>query len=167
MSMFKWELVDPAPGQPVAPHQRLSWGNTSGLGAPACHRDVRGDVRVPDHHGAQPEPRDHDERNRDDLLPVDREGRRAELPRHVGLVRRWREGHLRPERRTGRRDRRDPDLRGRARARRRGDPLLGAEAVNRVLLPVVTGAVVMLIGFNLARSGHRHLSPRPIRGSGC
>jgi uracil-xanthine permease len=31
--MFKWELVDPKPGQAVAPHQRLSWGKTAGLGA--------------------------------------------------------------------------------------------------------------------------------------
>jgi uracil-xanthine permease len=33
MSMFKWDVVDPAPGQPVAPHQRLGWGKTAGLGA--------------------------------------------------------------------------------------------------------------------------------------
>ena len=33
MSMFKWHVVDPAPGQAVAPHQRLSWGKTVGLGA--------------------------------------------------------------------------------------------------------------------------------------
>lgn len=33
MSMFKWEVVDPAPGQAVAPNQRLSWGKTVGLGA--------------------------------------------------------------------------------------------------------------------------------------
>jgi len=33
MSMFKWDVVDPAPGQAVAPHQRLSWGKTVGLGA--------------------------------------------------------------------------------------------------------------------------------------
>jgi uracil-xanthine permease len=32
-SMFKWEVVDPAPGEAVAPHQRLSWGKTVGLGA--------------------------------------------------------------------------------------------------------------------------------------
>src|SRR6478672_11913001 len=31
--MFKWEVVDPAPGEPVAPHQRLAWGKTIGLGA--------------------------------------------------------------------------------------------------------------------------------------
>ncbi|WP_121255349.1 uracil-xanthine permease family protein [Nocardioides ferulae] len=33
MSMFKWDLVDPGPGEAVAPHQRLSWGKTAGLGA--------------------------------------------------------------------------------------------------------------------------------------
>ena len=33
MSMFKWEVVDPAPGEAVAPHQRLAWGKTVGLGA--------------------------------------------------------------------------------------------------------------------------------------
>jgi uracil-xanthine permease len=33
MSMFKWEVVDPAPGEAVAPHQRLPWGKTVGLGA--------------------------------------------------------------------------------------------------------------------------------------
>ncbi|WP_432479430.1 uracil-xanthine permease family protein [Nocardioides sp. GXQ0305] len=33
MSMFTWEVVDPAPGEAVAPHQRLAWGKTIGLGA--------------------------------------------------------------------------------------------------------------------------------------
>jgi uracil-xanthine permease len=33
MSMFKWEVVDPAPGEAVAAHQRLVWGKTVGLGA--------------------------------------------------------------------------------------------------------------------------------------
>lgn len=33
MSMFKWDVVDPAPGEAVAPHQRLAWGKTIGLGA--------------------------------------------------------------------------------------------------------------------------------------
>lgn len=32
-SMFKWDVVDPAPGEPVAPYQRLAWGKTVGLGA--------------------------------------------------------------------------------------------------------------------------------------
>ena len=33
MSMFTWDVVDPGPGQPVAPNQRLSWGKTIGIGA--------------------------------------------------------------------------------------------------------------------------------------
>src|SRR3954451_1697269 len=33
MSMFKWEVVDPAPGEAVAPQQRLAWGKTVGIGA--------------------------------------------------------------------------------------------------------------------------------------
>lgn len=33
MSMFKWDQVDPKPGEAVAPHQRLSWGKTTGIGA--------------------------------------------------------------------------------------------------------------------------------------
>ncbi|WP_235737389.1 uracil-xanthine permease family protein [Nocardioides alcanivorans] len=33
MSMFKWVEVDPEPGTPVLPHQRLPWGKTAGLGA--------------------------------------------------------------------------------------------------------------------------------------
>jgi uracil-xanthine permease len=32
-SMFKWEEVDPGPGEAVAPHQRLTWAKTVGLGA--------------------------------------------------------------------------------------------------------------------------------------
>ena len=33
MSMFKWEVVDPQPGQAVGPRQRLPWPKTIGLGA--------------------------------------------------------------------------------------------------------------------------------------
>ncbi|MFI2707707.1 solute carrier family 23 protein, partial [Nocardioides sp. CER28] len=32
-SLFTWKVVDPAPGEPVAPDERLSWGKTVGLGA--------------------------------------------------------------------------------------------------------------------------------------
>src|SRR3954449_2717405 len=32
-SMFQRDGVDPAPGEPVAPHQRLPWGKTIGVGA--------------------------------------------------------------------------------------------------------------------------------------
>jgi uracil-xanthine permease len=33
MSMFKWDVIDPAPGEAVAPGQRLPWGKTIGVGA--------------------------------------------------------------------------------------------------------------------------------------
>ncbi len=33
VSMFKWDVVDPGPGEPVAPDQRLAWGKTVGIGA--------------------------------------------------------------------------------------------------------------------------------------
>ena len=33
MSMFKWDVVDPAPGEAVGPQQRLAWGKTVGIGA--------------------------------------------------------------------------------------------------------------------------------------
>jgi uracil-xanthine permease len=33
MSMFKWDVVDPAPGQAVGPRQRMPWGKTIGVGA--------------------------------------------------------------------------------------------------------------------------------------
>ena len=33
MSMFKWDEVNPAPGEAVGPRQRLPWGKTVGVGA--------------------------------------------------------------------------------------------------------------------------------------
>ncbi len=95
---------------------------------PARRGDVRGDVRLPDHHGSQPQPRHLDERDRDDLLPADRQGRGAQLSRHLRVVRRRRHGHLHllRQRRAGwsvRRDRRDPGLGRRARAGRCAGPL--------------------------------------------
>lgn len=33
MSMFKWDVVNPAPGEAVGPRQRLPWGKTVGVGA--------------------------------------------------------------------------------------------------------------------------------------
>ena len=32
-TMFSWRVVNPAPGEPVAPDERLPWGKTVGLGA--------------------------------------------------------------------------------------------------------------------------------------
>jgi uracil-xanthine permease len=33
MSMFRWQVVNPEPGEPVGPRQRLPWGKTVGIGA--------------------------------------------------------------------------------------------------------------------------------------
>jgi uracil-xanthine permease len=33
MSMFKWDVIDPQPGEAVGPRQRLPWGKTVGVGA--------------------------------------------------------------------------------------------------------------------------------------
>jgi uracil-xanthine permease len=33
MSMFKWDVLDPQPGEAVGPRQRLPWGKTVGVGA--------------------------------------------------------------------------------------------------------------------------------------
>ena len=32
-TMFSWREVDPGPGEPVAPDERLAWGKTAGIGA--------------------------------------------------------------------------------------------------------------------------------------
>src|SRR3954451_16976948 len=32
-TMFSWRVVNPVPGEPVAPDERLPWGKTVGLGA--------------------------------------------------------------------------------------------------------------------------------------
>ena len=141
----------------LGPHGRRRPGRAAVVGQdrragrPARRRHVRRDVRLPADHGPEPPARDHDERHRDDLLPADREGQGAELPRHVGLVRRRRRRDPRPGRR----------LRRRSPARSWSPawcwPLvgvlihfLGSSVLHKVLPPVVTGAVVMLIGFNLA-----------------
>ena len=75
------------------------------------------------------------------------------MPSYLGtsrLVRRRRGRDPGPGRRLRRRHRRDPGRRRRAGAGRRADPLPGLRVLHAVLPPVVTGAVVMLIGFNLA-----------------
>ena len=67
---------------------------------PARRGDVRRHLRLPADHGPERPARDHDERHRDDLLPADRAGQGAELPRHLGVLRRCRRGHPGPGRRS-------------------------------------------------------------------
>ena len=71
------------PTDVVAPDERLSWGTHRRARRAARGGDVRRDVRLPADHGPEPPARDHDERHRDDLLPADRQGQGAQLPRHV------------------------------------------------------------------------------------
>ena len=124
---------------------------TAGHRRPARRRDVRRDVRLPGRDGARPEPRDHDVGRRDDPVPADREREGAELSRA-------------PARRSSARSPRSAPAGG-STANVTGAILvaglvlargrvvihfLGAGIIHRIFPPVVTGAVVMLIGFNLA-----------------
>ena len=102
----------------LGPHRRAR--------GPARGCDVRSHVRLPAHHGAEPQPRHHDERCRHDHLLADRQEPGSQLPRHQCLLRRRRSGHLRPRGRACRRHRRDP------RRRRRPGPRRGARALRRL-----------------------------------
>ena len=139
------------PDEVVAPDERLSWGKTVGPGRPARRRDVRRDVRLPAGHGAQPPAGDHDERHRDDLLPAHRQGQGAQLPRHrASFV-----GGVAAIRAQGG-DSADVTGAilvagvGAGRSSACSIHFVGSGVLHTVLPPVVTGAVVMLIGFNLA-----------------
>ena len=98
-------------GTPVKPDERLSWPKTIGVGRAARRRDVRRDVRLPDHHGAGPEPGDHDVRGLHDPVPADRVRKGAVLPGHVGELRRRGGGDPRGRRQYGVGHRRDPGRR--------------------------------------------------------
>ena len=119
---------------------------------PARRRDVRRDVRLPAGHGPEPPARDHDERHRDDLLPADRARARcratsAPSASFVGGVAAIRAQGGDSAEVTGAILVAGVVLA----ARRRARSTSSAPAVlHKVLPPVVTGAVVMLIGFNLA-----------------
>ncbi|MGZ4450613.1 MAG: uracil-xanthine permease family protein [Nocardioides sp.] len=150
MSMFKWDLVDPAPGEAVAPHQRLAWGKTVGLGAQHVIAMFGATFVFPLIMGLNAN------------LAIMMSGIaticfllivQGKVPSYLGT---------------------SASFVGAATAiyAQKGGPadvtgailvagivlaiigvvihFLGADAVNAVLPPVVTGAVVMLIGFNLA-----------------
>ena len=142
----------PPPGAVVRPDERLSWPRTVGLGAQHVVAMFGATFVFPMVMGLDPQPRDHDVRDRDDHLPAHRQRTGPQLPGHlsasfVGGVAaiRAQGGDYRA------RHRRDPGRRRRPGARRRAHPLRRrAGVIHRVLPPAVTGAVVMLIGFNLA-----------------
>ena len=105
-TMFSWREVNPAPGEPVAPDERLPWGRTDRARRPARGGDVRRHVRVPAGDGARPQPGHHVLRDLHDPVPADHLEPGAQLPRHQRVVRGQRARDPRPGRRLGRRHRR-------------------------------------------------------------
>src|ERR1700751_4442903 len=63
---------DPATGLGCPPGGAAVIAADGRPGRPACGRDVRGNVRIPRDHGAQPESRGTDVRRRDDHVPSHR-----------------------------------------------------------------------------------------------
>jgi len=155
MSMFKWDVVDPAPGQPVAPNQRLAWGKTAGLGAQHVIAMFGATFVFPIIMGLNPN------------LAIMMSGIaticfllivKGKVPSYLGTSASFVGGATAIYTYSGSGGPGGPvDVTGAILVS--GVVLaligviihvLGAEVVNRVLPPVVTGAVVMLIGFNLA-----------------
>ena len=149
-SMFKWEVVDPAPGEPVAPHQRVAWGKTVGLGAQHVIAMFGATFVFPLIMGLDPN------------LAIMMSGVaticfllivQGKVPSYLGTSASFVGGAAAIYAQEGGPE----DVTGAILVS--GVVLalvglvihfLGAEAVNRVLPPVVTGGVVMVIGFNLA-----------------
>lgn len=154
MSMFKWDVVfdgkTPPPGQAVAPHERLSWGRTSGLGAQHVVAMFGATFVFPVIMGLNAN------------LAIMMSGIaticfllivKGKVPSYLGTSAAFVGGAAAiygqgggPEDVTG------AILLAGIVLALVGVVIhyLGAEVVNKVLPPVVTGAVVMLIGFNLA-----------------
>ena len=150
MSMFKWDVVDPAPGQPVAPHERLAWGKTVGLGAQHVIAMFGATFVFPLIMGLNPN------------LAIMMSGIaticfllivKNKVPSYLGTSASFFGAALAIYAQSGG----PADVTGAILVA--GAVLaavgviihfLGADAVNKVLPPVVTGGVVMVIGFNLA-----------------
>ena len=150
MSMFKWDLVDPKPGVAVAPHERLGWGKTAGLGAQHVIAMFGATFVFPIIMGLDPN------------LAIMMSGVaticfllivKGKVPSYLGTSASFVGGATAIYAQSGG----PADVTGAILVS--GVVLaiigvvihvLGADSVNRVLPPVVTGAVVMLIGFNLA-----------------
>jgi uracil-xanthine permease len=155
MSMFKWDVVDPGPGEAVAPHQRLVWGKTVGLGAQHVVAMFGATFVFPIVMGLSAN------------LAIMMSGIATicfllivggKVPSYLGTSASFVGGATAIYTYTGDRGPGGPaDVTGAILVA--GVVLalvgviihvLGSGAVNAVLPPVVTGAVVMLIGFNLA-----------------
>ncbi|GAW52313.1 xanthine/uracil/vitamin C permease [Nocardioides sp. PD653] len=153
--MFKWEVVDPKPGEAVAPNQRLAWGKTVGLGAQHVVAMFGATFVFPIVMGLNAN------------LAIMMSGIaticfllivKGKVPSYLGTSASFVGGATAIYTYTGDSGPGGPaDVTGAILVA--GVVLaivgviihvLGAGAVNAVLPPVVTGAVVMLIGFNLA-----------------
>jgi uracil-xanthine permease len=150
MSMFKWDLVDPKPGEAVAPDQRLAWGKTVGLGAQHVVAMFGATFVFPLVMGLNPN------------LAILMSGIaticfllivKGVVPSYLGTSASFVGGATAIYAQNGGPE----DVTGAILLS--GVVLaivgvivhyLGADVVNAVLPPVVTGAVVMIIGFNLA-----------------
>ena len=151
MSMFKWDVVDPAPGRAGRSRPAAGLGQDGRHRGPARRRDVRRHVRVPARHGAGRQPRDHVLGHLHDPVPADHPEQGAQLPR-APAPRSW-AASSRSRAQGGD----SADVTGAIMVA--GLVLLavgvlvhfaGAGLIHKILPPAVTGAVVMLIGFNLA-----------------
>jgi uracil-xanthine permease len=155
MSMFNWKVVDPAPGEAVAPDERLAWGKTVGVGAQHVVAMFGATFVFPLIMGLDPN------------LAIMMSGIaticfllivKGAVPSYLGTSASFVGGATAIYTYSGGDGPGGPaDVTGAILVS--GVVLalvgvvihvLGAEAVNRVLPPVVTGAVVMVIGFNLA-----------------
>ena len=120
MSMFKWEVVDPAPGRGGAADAAPAVGQDDRPRCPARGRHVRRHLRLPPGDGARRQPRHHVLGLLHDPVPADRAEPGAQLPRHERVVRGLGRGDPRARRgqRLVVRHRRDPRRRPRPRRRR-------------------------------------------------
>ena len=150
MSMFKWEVVNPGPGEAVAPHQRLAWGKTVGLGAQHVVAMFGATFVFPLVMGLNAN------------LAIMMSGIaticfllivKGKVPSYLGTSASFVGAALAIYAAEGG----PADVTGAILVAGIVLALVGvlihfagADAVNKVLPPVVTGAVVMLIGFNLA-----------------
>jgi uracil-xanthine permease len=155
MSLFTWKEVDPGPGEAVAPDERLSWGKTVGLGAQHVVAMFGATFVFPLIMGLNPN------------LAILMSGIaticfllivQGKVPSYLGTSASFVGGATAIYTYSGSGGPGGPaDVTGAILVS--GVVLaivgviihfLGADAVNAILPPVVTGGVVMVIGFNLA-----------------
>ena len=151
MSMFKWEVVDPAAGRGRRASASGCLGQDGRARRPARRGHVRRHLRLPAGHGAGPQPRDHVLGYLHDPVPADLQATgcratSAPAPRSSPASRRSAPRAATP-----------PTSPARSWSPASCWPWSAcwstspaSALIHKVLPPAVTGAVVMLIGFNLA-----------------